>query len=134
MLEILTTRTNSSQVIPPAKPYFPKFGIEEMKTHVERILDSGMLTFGEYTKQFEQMFATSTNVRHAVGVNSETNALEISWPPLHLQPAHREFVSDKERFDVMEECGRRVAKPPMFSHMTTDQAERVLQVSRDALS
>lgn len=68
----------ASQPIPPAKPYFPKADIEEMKVHVERILNSGMLTLGEYTKQFEQMFAASANVRHAIAVNSGTSALEIA--------------------------------------------------------
>jgi dTDP-4-amino-4,6-dideoxygalactose transaminase len=69
---------SSSQLIPPAKPYFPKSDIEEMKTHVEKILNSGMLTLGEYTKQFEEMFASVSNVKYGVAVNSGTSALEIA--------------------------------------------------------
>jgi dTDP-4-amino-4,6-dideoxygalactose transaminase len=77
-------KIESSQLIPPAKPYFPKADIEEMKFHLEKILDSGMLTLGEYTKQFEQMFASSVNVKHAIAVNSGTSALEIAIRAQHL--------------------------------------------------
>ena len=68
----------SNEFIPPAKPYFPQADIEEMKTQVEKILKSGMLTLGEYTKQFEQAVASSFKVRHAIAVNSGTSALEIA--------------------------------------------------------
>jgi perosamine synthetase len=75
----------SNELIPPAKPYFPKSDIEEMKTHLERILNSGMLTLGEYTKQFEQLFATYTGVKQAIAVNSGTSALEIALRTQRLQ-------------------------------------------------
>lgn len=39
--------------IPPAKPYFPEDDIEKIKDDVGRIMRSGMLTLGEYTKRFE---------------------------------------------------------------------------------
>jgi len=67
----------SSELIPPAKPYFPKSDIEEMKQHLERILISGKLTLGEYTREFEQQFRDLVGVRHAVAVNSGTAALHI---------------------------------------------------------
>jgi dTDP-4-amino-4,6-dideoxygalactose transaminase len=78
VLNTVRSMAGSSQPIPPAKPYFPKSDIEEMKTHVEKILNSGMLTLGEYTRQFEQMFAASTKVKNAIAVNSGTSALEIA--------------------------------------------------------
>ena len=68
----------AAEIIPPAKPYFPKSDIEEMKIHLERILTSGALTLGEYTKQFEELFAASAKVKHAVATNSGTSALEIA--------------------------------------------------------
>ena len=74
----LTTTNEVSEFIPPAKPYFPSSDIEEMKTCVERILKSGMLTLGEYTKEFEQVFAATANVKHAIAVNSGTSALDIA--------------------------------------------------------
>jgi dTDP-4-amino-4,6-dideoxygalactose transaminase len=68
----------SSEIIPPAKPYFPAPDIEEMKACLERILKSGMLTLGEYTRDFESQFANLVGVRHAIAVNSGTSALEIA--------------------------------------------------------
>jgi dTDP-4-amino-4,6-dideoxygalactose transaminase len=59
---------------------------------------------------------------------------EVYWPPLHLQPAYREFVPNGARFEAIEEWGRRMVNPPIFSQMTTEQAEEVLQVTRDVLS
>ena len=82
----------STENIPPARPYFPKSDIEEMKVHVERILNSGMLTLGEYTKQFEQMFAATTNVKHAIAVNSGTSALEIALRTHKLQAGDEVIV------------------------------------------
>ena len=59
---------------------------------------------------------------------------EVYWPPLHLQPAYREFVTDNARFEAIEEWGRRMVNPPIFSQMTTEQAETVVQVTHDTLS
>jgi dTDP-4-amino-4,6-dideoxygalactose transaminase len=68
----------SHDIIPPAKPYFPSSDIEEMKISLEKILKSGMLTLGEYTRDFERQFADFVKVRHAIAVNSGTSALEIA--------------------------------------------------------
>lgn len=68
----------SFDIIPPAKPSFSRTDIDEIKEHVERILTSGRLTLGEYTRDFERKFAELTGVRHAIAVNSGTSALEIA--------------------------------------------------------
>ncbi|MGA2462605.1 MAG: DegT/DnrJ/EryC1/StrS family aminotransferase [Candidatus Bathyarchaeia archaeon] len=68
----------SSDIIPPTKPYFPQQDIEEMKEHLVKILTSGQLTLGEYTRDFERQFANLTGVRRAIAVNSGTSALEIA--------------------------------------------------------
>lgn len=67
-----------SDIIPPAKPYFPRADIEEAKQHLDKILTSGSLTLGEYTKEFERQFAELVKVRRAIAVNSGTSALEIA--------------------------------------------------------
>ena len=82
----------SGEIIPPARPYFPKADIEEMKVQLEKILSLGMLTLGEYTKQFEQMFAATTNVKHAIAVNSGTSALEIALRAHKLQAGDEVIV------------------------------------------
>lgn len=65
------------KTIPPVRPYFPSEDIEEIKLHVEKILQSGMLTLHTYTKEFEEKFAKLCDVKYAVAVNSGTSALEI---------------------------------------------------------
>mgnify|MGYP001061515184 CR=1 FL=1 len=68
----------SYDMIPPAKPHFPRVDIEEMKEHLDRILTSGRLTLGEYTRDLECQFAKLAGVRYAIAVNSGTSALEIA--------------------------------------------------------
>jgi len=63
--------------IPPVKLYFLSEDLEQIKSDVEKILKSGMLTMGEYTEKFEQEFAKLCGVKHAIAVNSGTSALEI---------------------------------------------------------
>lgn len=59
---------------------------------------------------------------------------EVYWPPLHLQPAFREFVEHDAHFNTANEWGIRMVNPPMFSDMTREQAEQVAVVSQDTLS
>jgi len=59
---------------------------------------------------------------------------EVYWPPLHLQPAYRDFVDENARFDTADEWGKRMANPPMFNQMTGEQAKRVVEVTREVLS
>lgn len=63
--------------IPPAKPYFPQEDIRLIMSDVTKILHSGMLTLGDYTKRLETEFAKLCNVKRAIAVNSGTSALEI---------------------------------------------------------
>lgn len=63
--------------IPPVKPFFPQEDIRTIQKDVEKILNSGMLTLGEYTKRFETEFAKFCDVRRAVAVSSGTSAMEI---------------------------------------------------------
>ncbi|MEM3730874.1 MAG: DegT/DnrJ/EryC1/StrS family aminotransferase [Candidatus Bathyarchaeia archaeon] len=80
------------KTIPPVKPYFPKEDIEELKGHLEKILESGMLTLHTYTRQFEEKFAQLCGVKHAVAVNSGTSALEIALRALKLKASDEVLV------------------------------------------
>lgn len=82
----------SSKEIPPAKPYFPHDDIQHIENDVKKILNSGMLTLGEYTKRFETEFAQLCNVRHAVAVNSGTSAMEIALRAIGVQKGHEVLV------------------------------------------
>lgn len=71
--------------IPPVKTYFPDEDIQQVKSDVETILRSGMLTLGAYVQRFESNMAEQCMVKHAVGVNSGTSALEIALRFLRLK-------------------------------------------------
>jgi dTDP-4-amino-4,6-dideoxygalactose transaminase len=68
----------AADMIPPAKPFIPKEDIEELKGDLEKILSSGMLTLGQYTKAFEEQFRNFVHAKYAVAVNSGSSALEIA--------------------------------------------------------
>ena len=78
--------------IPPVKLFFPQKDIEQIKEDVEKILESGLLTLGEYTRRFEIEYAKLCDVRHAVSVNSGTSALEIALRTLGLKSGDEVLV------------------------------------------
>ena len=78
--------------IPPAKPYFPQEDIGVILSDVEKILASGMLTLGNYTKHFETEFAKLCNVKRAIAVNSGTSALEIALRAAGLKKGEEVLV------------------------------------------
>jgi len=81
-----------SKVVLPVKPYFPKEDIEQIKSDVENILLSGMLTLHKYTKEFENRFAKLCGVKHAIAVNSGTSALEITLRAMKPKPQDEVLV------------------------------------------
>lgn len=62
----------------PTKPCFPREDVQRIKCDVEKIMKSGMLTLGDYTKKFETEFSKLCKTKYAVAVNSGTSALEIT--------------------------------------------------------
>jgi len=71
--------------VPPLRLYFLPEDIESIKIDVEKILSSGMLTMGEYTKKFEEDYASYHGMKYGVAVNSGTSALEIVLRSLRLR-------------------------------------------------
>lgn len=63
--------------IPAAKIYFPPEDRQDLAAKISGILETGQLTLGKFTKEFEDRFAAYTGTAHAVAVNSGTSALEI---------------------------------------------------------
>jgi len=78
--------------IPPVKLHFPNEDIQLIENDVKKILNSGMLTLGEYTKRFEKEFAQLCNVQQAVAVNSGTSALEIALRAMGLRKGEEVIV------------------------------------------
>jgi len=63
--------------IPAARIYFPPQDRKEILERVDGILQSGQLTLGKYTKEFEGNFASYLGVKYTAAVNSGTSAIEI---------------------------------------------------------
>lgn len=63
--------------IPAARVYFPEEDRKELLKQIDGILESGQLTLGKYTREFEQRFAGYAGTKYALAVNSGTGALEI---------------------------------------------------------
>lgn len=82
----------SFKEIPPVKLCFSEGDIQRIQQDVKKILNSGMLTLGEYTKVFENDFAQLCNVQHAVAVNSGTAALEIALRAMGLRKGQEVLV------------------------------------------
>jgi dTDP-4-amino-4,6-dideoxygalactose transaminase len=71
--------------IPAAKIYFPEEDRKELQKQIDEILESGQLTLGKYTKEFEDRFAAYVGTKYAIAVNSGTSALEIPLRALDVK-------------------------------------------------
>lgn len=69
----------------------PSIGDRE-KAAVMAVLDSGWLTTGERSVQFETAIRERLRVRHAVAVNSATAALHLALEALGVGPEHEVIV------------------------------------------
>lgn len=64
---------------------FHPYICKQAKENVARVLDSGWLGLGPETEKFEQEFARYIGCKHAVAVNSGTEALHLSLDALRLR-------------------------------------------------
>jgi len=76
--------------IPLIKPYIT----QEVKDKVCEVLDSGYLTEGPVTKQFEEAFRTYIGCKHAIAVTSCTTGLEMALRVLNIGPGDEVIVPD----------------------------------------
>ena len=76
--------------VPLIKPYIT----QEVKDKVCEVLDSGYLTEGPVTSEFEENFRDYIGCRHALAVTSCTTGLEISLRVLGVGPGDEVIVPD----------------------------------------
>src|SRR5512145_843343 len=69
----------------------PKFDARELEL-VQQCLESGWVTQGPLTAQFEQMFAERHQATHALATTSCTAALHLAVMSLALQPGDEVIV------------------------------------------
>jgi len=94
--------------IPPAKPYFPSEDMPKILEDIKGVLESGMLTLGKFTKEFEANYAKYCGTKYAIAVNSGTSALEIALRCLRIKPddevAHLELGFSYEKLGMYKEA------------------------------
>ncbi len=76
--------------IPLIKPYIT----QEIKNRVCEVLDSGYLTEGPVTKEFERAIRQYVGCRHAIAVTSCTTGLEMALRALNIGPGDEVVVPD----------------------------------------
>ncbi len=87
-----------------AFPYFPDEDIEEILQKYRHILSGhGMLTMGQYVKEFEASFSQYIQAKHAVVTNSCTSALEISLQTIGIG-ADDEVIVPTQTFIATGSC------------------------------
>jgi dTDP-4-amino-4,6-dideoxygalactose transaminase len=78
------------QKIPLIKPYIT----QEIKDKVCEVLESGYLTEGPVTREFEETFKAYIDCRHAIAVTSCTTGLEMGLRVLNIGPGDEVIVPD----------------------------------------
>jgi len=76
--------------IPLIKPYIT----QETKDKVCEVLDSGYITEGPFTQEFEEEFRKCIDCKHAIAVTSCTTGLEMALRALEVGPGDEVIVPD----------------------------------------
>jgi len=105
-----------------------KFGPEEQAA-VQAVLDSGWLTMGEVTHQFEEEFKAYTGARHAFAVSNATVALHMACLGADLKPGD-EVIVPSLTFVATANAVRYTGATPVFADITGEQD---LTVSLDSI-
>lgn len=60
------------------------------RQYVNQVLDTGRLSYGPFTKKFEEEFAKAHNVKYAIFCNSGTSALQVALHALKLKYGYQD--------------------------------------------
>ena len=112
----------------------PLLSKEELKI-VEKVLESELLSqdrgYGEYTKEFESLFASFTSSKNAIAVNSGSSAIHAALLALNLSKDD-EIITTPFTFIATASMGLHVGAKIFFADVTPDtyniDVEKVKQV------
>ncbi len=105
-----------------------KFGPEELNA-VQAVLESGWLTMGEITQQFEEEFKVYAGAKHAFAVSNATVALHMACAALDLKPGD-EVIVPSLTFVATANAVRYTGATPIFADITS---ENDLTISLDSI-
>ena len=104
------------------------FGNDEFSA-VQKVLESGWLTMGAITQDFESKFAAFTGAKHAFAVNNATAALHLACRAIGLGPGD-EVIVPSLTFVATANAIRYTGATPVFVDITS---ETDLTISVDAI-
>ncbi len=104
------------------------FGPEEAAA-IQRVLDSGWLTMGAVTREFEQEFSAYTGARHAIAVTNATAGLHLACLAAGLGPGD-EVILHSLTFVATANAVRYAGAAPVFADI---KGEDDLTISVDAI-
>jgi len=92
---------------------------QEIDLAISKVLDHGQFILGPEVKQFEKMAAEFIGVKHAIGVNSGTDALVIALRALGIGDGD-EVITTPMSFFATAESISQVGAKPVFVDINTD--------------
>ncbi len=105
------------------------FGPEEMQA-VQEVLQSGWLTMGNVTQDFETAFAQYTGAKHALAVTNCTAGLHMACLAVGLQPGD-EVILPALTFVATANAVRYTGATPVFADITS---ENNLNISAESIA